>query len=175
MAKNRPEKWRAVPGYPRYEISSVGRLRNLKTGRILNPKVNPHGYIRTNIFNDEGTINAGIHCLVLEAFRGPRPKGFDACHLDGTRTNNAIENLVWGSRKENYWHSRKHGTAAIGVRHGSAKLSKDDIAYIKANYRRGYGGSHNKGNCLSLAKQFGVNKTTIQRVIKKAALKGSGE
>ena len=33
------EKWRTVPGHPNYEMSDQGRVRNSKTGKLLDPRV----------------------------------------------------------------------------------------------------------------------------------------
>ena len=42
-----------------------------------------------------------VHRLVLEAFVGPCPVGFECDHKDRNRSNNHIENLRWASSSEN--------------------------------------------------------------------------
>ena len=42
-----------------------------------------------------------LHTWVLTAFVGPRPPGGVARHLNDVRTDNRLENLVWGSRSDN--------------------------------------------------------------------------
>jgi hypothetical protein len=42
-----------------------------------------------------------MHRLMLETFRGPRPKGQECRHLDDNKHNWRIENLKWGTRFEN--------------------------------------------------------------------------
>ena len=39
--------------------------------------------------------------LVLEAFVGPRPKGYDACHADDNPLDDRLVNLRWDTHSEN--------------------------------------------------------------------------
>lgn len=40
------EQWKCVPGYEGlYEVSNYGRVRGLKTGKILKPFLHPSGYL----------------------------------------------------------------------------------------------------------------------------------
>lgn len=46
--------------------------------------------------------NYKIHRLVCEAFHGPAPEGKPyVLHADEDATNNRLENISWGSQKEN--------------------------------------------------------------------------
>jgi hypothetical protein len=76
-----------------------------------------------------------VQCLVLEAFIGPRPDGYEARHLNGNGEDNHVSNLAWGTRKENYADQRRHGVAAIGSKHGSAKLTEASVREIRALHR----------------------------------------
>lgn len=51
-----------------------------------------------------------VHILVAEAFIGPRPKNADVCHYDDDKSNNAVENLRYGTRSENVHDSVRNGT-----------------------------------------------------------------
>ncbi len=70
--------------------------------------------------------------LVLESFRGERPKGLDGCHRNGRTCDNWLDNLKWGTRAENMQDARNHGTAPRCERHGMAKLTAAQAAEIKA-------------------------------------------
>lgn len=61
--------------------------------------------------------DVSIHCLVLEAFIGPRPDGHQASHLDGDRTNNRLDNMRWETRSQNNRRKYQHGTMPVGDRH----------------------------------------------------------
>ena len=67
---------------------------------------------------DGSIFNTSIPRMVLTAFLGPCPDGMEACHYpDQHRFNNAIDNLMWGTRKTNQNHRRENGTAHMRGRH----------------------------------------------------------
>ena len=100
------ENWREVPGHPGYIVSDLGRL-----ARLL--QVEPTGsskYSRVNILNAAGkAVVRLVHQLVLEAFVGPRPKGALVRHLNDEPADNRLENLRWGSPKENTEDAFRNG------------------------------------------------------------------
>ncbi len=49
-----------------------------------------------------------VHRLVLVTFAGPPPAGTQCLHGDGNPHNNSIENLRWGTAKENASDREKH-------------------------------------------------------------------
>jgi hypothetical protein len=73
-------------------------------------------------------------------------------HLDGDRQNNALENLRYGTRKENL-----NQTYEYGGRQANGKLTKEDALDIK---RRLKNGEHP----LDLAKEFGVHSAAIYHI-----------
>lgn len=97
-----------------YEVSTHGRVRSWKNnrwGRRLEPKnlstpLSMYGYPHLRV---EGKTRF-VHHLVLEVFVGPMPEGKEACHRNGIRTDNRLENLYWGTRSENVQDAIKHGT-----------------------------------------------------------------
>lgn len=106
------EQWRVIPGYPKYEVSDLGRVKSLRyrnkdTPNLLTcwPNVQT-GYLMVKLGNKYPTV----HSLVLLAFCGPRPANCpEIRHLDGTRTNNALTNLRYASRSENRLDTIAHG------------------------------------------------------------------
>jgi len=90
-----------------------------------------------------------VHILVLEAFVGPRPDGLVGCHKDDNTTNNAVENLYWGSESQNtHDRCRKNN-----------KLTAAQAAEIRARRATGESGR-------ALAKEFGVSEQMICDVYK---------
>lgn len=136
------EQWRPVIGYEGlYEVSDCGRVRGVARilphgrqwkGRVLKAFPNNHGYMTVNLSACGRVIAKRVHCLVLEAFVGPRPSGCEARHFpDGDKSNNAVSNLSWATHVENEADKRKHGTAPQGDRHPMAKLTAGDVARIR--------------------------------------------
>lgn len=110
---DKPEKWKPVLGYEgKYEVSNLGRVRSLTRfvrcchgayrttpGRILKPGcMNRFGHVSVALGKGNSRC---VHTLVLEAFVGPRPDGFDACHKNGVGGDNRLVNLRWASRSDN--------------------------------------------------------------------------
>lgn len=109
------EEWTPVPGHEgNYEVSSEGRVRSLDRtvphsrhgtinikGKILAPRTDTYGYQIVNLWRDGVMKARKVHQLVLEGFVGPRPEGIEVMHADDDPTNNRLENLSYGTRKEN--------------------------------------------------------------------------
>jgi HNH endonuclease len=76
----------------------------------LKPSPQKSGHMRVWLGRDDQRF---VHILVLEAFVGPCPEGLECRHLDGNPGNNRLDNLCWGTRKENYDDSVRHGTASL--------------------------------------------------------------
>lgn len=51
-----------------------------------------------------------VHALVLLAFVGPRPDGFDILHMNHVPTDNRLSNLRYGTRSENMKMDYEVGT-----------------------------------------------------------------
>jgi len=163
------EQWKPILGYDGlYEVSSLGRVRALfeswngryKAGRILKPLIRLDGYIAVNLYypgsKQKGSSHP-IHRLVLNAFKGPRQEGQDARHLDGSRTNNSLENLQWGTRKENVKDSINHGTFCSGEKCNFSKLSEISVLTIRRMRDEGF-------PYVEIAKQFGISRPQASRI-----------
>lgn len=94
------ELWKDVVGFPNYEVSNQGRVKNKETGLILTPHLRS-GYwgISLPIGNNKKCTKT-IHRLVAEAFLGVNP-GLATNHIDGNKLNNHVNNLEWVTHKEN--------------------------------------------------------------------------
>jgi hypothetical protein len=111
------ETWRPVLGYEGlYEVSSFGRIRSSARqgtpGKTLIGVINRVGYVVVALWKENRQSTRTVHRLVLEAFAGPCPEGHECRHLDGSRTNNKLANLTWGTSRENSQDAYTHGTLA---------------------------------------------------------------
>ena len=99
------EIWKKIKDLP-YEISSLGRVRNLK-GKILKTYIQNCGYEQIKVaFNK---THKQIHRLVAEAFiANPENKKY-VNHIDGNKLNNSVNNLEWCTNSENILHARRTG------------------------------------------------------------------
>lgn len=154
--------FKKIKGYD-YEVSDEGEVRNMKTGRILKPNVCRNGYLQINPCKDGKVKNYYVHRIVLEAFVGPCPKGMEACHNNGNTKDNRVTNLRWDTPKNNTKDSINQGTFSIqrGSKNGLAKLTEEQVREIRAKYV--YKSKDN--NTCTLAKEFGVSQSEIDKII----------
>jgi hypothetical protein len=160
------EEWRAIEGHEgAYEVSNLGRVRSLyrirhggtTRARILQPcRRNEKPHLSVYLSKECVKYTYYVHQLVARAFLGPQPVGTYPLHNNGNAQDNRVENLRYGTQKENMDDAAKHGTLAIGVRCGRAKLTDEAVRQIRA--MRGIKTEH------ELAAQFGVSHTSIWQV-----------
>ena len=107
------ETWLPVISRPEsYEVSSLGRIRCSRTGRVLKPTFSQGRATVTLLYGPR--ITTTVHRAVAEAFLGPRPDGCDICHGNGDASDNRVENLRYDSRSANIRDAVRHGTYRNG-------------------------------------------------------------
>ena len=96
------EIYKKIEEYEKYEVSNLGNVRNIDTGRILKPGKNgDDGYYFVILSKDRFQKNFYIHRLVGFAFIPNPQKLTDIDHIDRNKTNNSIPNLRWISKSNN--------------------------------------------------------------------------
>lgn len=157
---------RPIPGWPGCEISSDGRV--WKSGIEKAISIANTGYKVVQFWRDRRNYTYSVHRLVLEIFVGPCPEGCEALHKDGDRTNAKVENLRWGTRKENVADAIRHGTATIGAKNSRAKLTETDVRSVRRLRIKGL-------NSRQIAERFDVTSSTIDNVLKGRTYQGVSE
>lgn len=91
------ERWSNIPDFPRYDVSSLGRIMNTHTGRDMRLAVNQRGILNVGLMRDGMQYKRSVALLVAAAFLPiPPHESFDSViHLDGDRTNCRQHNLMW--------------------------------------------------------------------------------
>ena len=96
-----------------YEVSDIGFIRNIKTGRMLSGSHDSRGYKTVSIYLGKKLYTKKVHRLVAEAFI-PNPENKPTVnHKDGNKENNDITNLEWATHQENIDHAIKTGLRDI--------------------------------------------------------------
>jgi DNA polymerase I-like protein with 3'-5' exonuclease and polymerase domains len=127
-----PETWREVPKHANYEVSSWGRVRKKATGALLAlQKKDKWGHLKVTL-TGPSRKSYGVHALVARAFLPDPEAGKEVRHKNGIAWDNTVDNLVYGSSKDNTADSRAHGTL-----NGAPKLTKEQVQEILAVERRG--------------------------------------
>ena len=102
------EIWKTIPISLKYEASTHGRIRRIKTGYIVKSHKNRKGYFQTGIKGTNGEkITGRINRLVAITFI-PNPENKPTVnHIDHEPSNNHVSNLEWSTHREQVLHSRK--------------------------------------------------------------------
>lgn len=155
------EEWRPIPEWEeRYAVSSLGRVASLPTHKCFSIKYLrpfPHGrppYMTVGLVDslNERKKQRKVHGLVASAFIGLKPAGKLVCHNDGNIWNNHVSNLRYDTPSANTIDRKLHRTARI-----TSKLTTEDVEEIKGLKKYGIAAE-------GVAKHFGVDKSTIQRI-----------
>lgn len=161
------EIWKDIPDFPGYQVSNMGRVRssnkcnnNQKYKLLTTWRFNenwPNYRPLAVLYKNKKRHYRPVHRLVLHVFVGPCPDGMQCCHNDGNKTNNKLENLRWDTPHANAMDKYKHGTMPLGENNVWSKLNKQQIVEIRNRHRNGE-------SSRKLAKELGVNKSTILRI-----------
>jgi hypothetical protein len=120
------EIWRVIDGYLNYEVSSHGRVRNNKTGKIMKPDISSV-YHRVTLYEKTKSRKC-VHKLVGEAFID-NPNKYDIVdHIDRNATNNNYENLRWvnqslNEKNKGLFKNNKCGHAGVRCDRGHWRAS----------------------------------------------------
>jgi len=119
LIKLNVEVFRSIENYDNYAVSSFGRVKNVKTDKILKAGLGKRGYFIVVLSDKEHRRKTrNIHRLVTNAFiDNPNDK---KCvdHKDNNRTNNRLTNLRWATTKENAMNqiiSKNNTSGAKGI------------------------------------------------------------
>jgi hypothetical protein len=150
------EEWRIVPGFPDYEVSTLGRVKSNKTHKGQKPgkllKATGKTYVHVGLWVDGKSTTLNVHQIVAAAFIGPCPRGKQINHKDKDEKNNRIDNLEYLTPSQNQQHAFNTGRAI-----GHAKLTEDDVRAIRERLRH-------QAKTTDLAKEYQVNITCIHKL-----------
>jgi len=142
-----------------YEVSSLGKVKNAKTGRILKAHVGQYGYESVSLSLQGKSKTYIVHRLVALAFI-PNPENKpEVNHKDGKKTNNRKSNLEWATSAENQRHAVDTGLQVVkyGEETANANLSNSEVRRIKRMLIRGV-------PYTVIANKFGVSKKTVSLI-----------
>lgn len=117
------EFWKQIEEIPEYEVSTIGRVRSLKTGNMIVGTIDKDGYPRVTLSTKGPNgdwprakkVTRFRHRLVALAFI-PNPNNWPQVnHIDENKMNSNVENLEWCTIKYNheYGEGAKRRTAKI--------------------------------------------------------------
>jgi len=160
----------AVAFAPGYFVTPDGRVFSTKTGsfREMQQTTSPTGYRAVCLGLPSGQRGFRVHRLVAMQHGAPG-HGPLVCHRDGDRSNNHIDNLYWGTAKDNAADRERHGRTARGKRCGvhtrpervargekasNAKLTQEQVVSIRRRVASGE-------SAMRVARADGLNYYTV--------------
>lgn len=96
-----------IEGFENYEVSILGKVRNIKTGKILKPSLWNNGYLMHRLYKNNKQKRLYLHRILATAFID-NPEGKPCVnHIDENKLNNDLNNLEWCTVKENNVHGTR--------------------------------------------------------------------
>ena len=91
------EEWRTIFEFPNYQISSLGRVYNIRRDRLMSVSCTNHGHAKIKLTDFDGTQHTrSVALLVASSFvEAPNLLCDQVIMLDGDLTNLDAQNLAW--------------------------------------------------------------------------------
>lgn len=96
-----------IEGFENYEVSKPGKVRNIKSGRILKSSFNTHGYLVHFLYENNKRKCIPLHRIIATAFIDNPDEKPQVNHIDENKLNNDLRNLEWCTAKENSIHGTR--------------------------------------------------------------------
>lgn len=176
--------YRTMPEYNGYLFGSDGSIwscwkgRGLGKGKGMVYSMSPNwkrlklilgedGYLKVNLRKSSGGFarNSRVHALILAAFGVSKPTTkHEIRHEDRNPTNNRLDNLSWGTRKDNAQDAVRHGS----LYRGGTRLKRTP-AVISAVKGLMSAGATRKG----IAEALSLSRGTVSRAIRSIRREGN--
>lgn len=162
------EQFKRIAAYPDYDVNTSGVVRSWKSGApvILHQTPSKQGYLTVHLRCNGKEKTFKVHRLVAEAFIPNLDNKPQVNHINGIKTDNRVENLEWVTNAENQKHAYDTGLSHQGEEHGRAKLTNEQVIYIRDNPDNLTG--------RALAAMFDVTATAISNIRRGKSYKIAG-
>ena len=156
------EVWMTTHVSGQYLVSSHGRVKHKGNMQIIKAFLHL-GYLFvsfrfTRVSGITTNKNFSIHRLVAEVFLKRRDSFHNEVrHLNGIKTDNRVENLMWGTRAENMDDGLRLRERSIGSHRSASKLKESEVVIIRRLVKQ----------CVSthrVAALFQINQSNVSRI-----------
>lgn len=146
--------YKDVMGYPNYQVSTLGNIRNKKTGRVLRHLILTKGYHGVRLYNNGNGKTLKVHRLVAIHWITNPDKLPEVNHKLGDKELNGVGDLEWCTGQQNHEHKMQHGLNKAPEKFGQMTLLK--VMHLRA---LGY-------STRDIAHMTGVSKSHVHTLIK---------
>ena len=168
-----PEEWRSVVEFEgtygvsdRWRVCRIAGGQGARPGRILKQSLDTHGRPRVCLYFHGKKKTIRVSHLVADAFLPPKSSADQVLrHLNDDPADNRIENLAWGTYKDNTQDAIRNEKMAKGIAHGRAKLTEDNVREIRRLYATG------EFSYRELGLRFGVSDRAIYMIVQRKTWK----
>lgn len=134
------EEWRDIPGFPKYQISNLGRVKSLNYKRtnqehLLTPVSLPDEYVFVNIWSGGQVLAVKIHKLVALAFLPNPEENQELHHINHKRYDNRVENLMWVTKSYNCLNRKKTTNTGHQMITKDSRWESYKVSIKEGNYR----------------------------------------
>ena len=151
---------RSVDHYTKETIDTLGRHQPsvLKRGKLIKQRDHSFGYKIVTLSKNNKIFTTPVHRLVAEAFYEPRTsKDIVIRHLNGDPSDNRVENLAYGTQKENMMDAIKQDTVEYGERRYNAKLDNATVKQVKQDLVCG-------ASSGEVSKKYGIPQSQVWKI-----------
>lgn len=89
------ELWKNICGFQNYQVSNRGRVKNIKTDRMISSIDVHSGYLQISLYNKGKRKSIFIHILVANSFISNPNNLPHVKHCNNIKTDNRAVNLDW--------------------------------------------------------------------------------
>lgn len=94
-------EWKSIAGFEKYEVSNNGKVRNANTKRVLTPFIDKDGFVRINLYDEQGRRKSRVvGSLVARAFIDNPLDLPIVKYIDGNKANVKANNITWSMRAD---------------------------------------------------------------------------
>ena len=147
-----------VMGYPNYQVSKSGKLRNKSTGRVLKHLILTKGYHGVRLYHEGNGKTLKVHRLVAIHWI-PNPDNLpEVNHKLGNKDLNGVDDLEWCTGQHNQAHKMLNGLNKAPTKFGDMTVNM-----IKLLSSEGY-------STRDIAAKTGVSKSQVHKLLTKVTI-----